>query len=95
VPAFSGVPTVAEAGVVGYAAESWYGLFVPAKTPASVIALLNDAVEKSIHSPAFDKLVENEGLIMVGGEPSLLADYVRGEQARWRKVVQEAGIKID
>jgi len=95
VPAFPDVPTVAEAGVTGYAAESWYGLFAPAKTPDSVVVLLNTAADKSIHSPAFDKLVENEGLIMVGGAPSLLADYVHGEEARWRKVVHEAGIKIE
>jgi tripartite-type tricarboxylate transporter receptor subunit TctC len=95
VPAFPDVPTVAEAGVTGYAAESWYGLFAPAKTPGSVVALLNTAADKSVHSPAFDKLVENEGLIMVGGAASLLADYIRSEEARWRKVVREAGIKIE
>ncbi|MET0706174.1 MAG: tripartite tricarboxylate transporter substrate binding protein [Tardiphaga sp.] len=93
--AFPDLPTVAEAGVPGYAAESWYGLFAPAKTPAPATALLNKAVDKSIHSPAFDKLVENEGLTMVGGAAEQLADYVRGEEARWRKVVQQAGIKIE
>jgi tripartite-type tricarboxylate transporter receptor subunit TctC len=93
--AFPDLPTVAEAGVPGYAAESWYGLFTPAKTPAPVTALLNKAVDKSIHSPAFDMVLENEGLIMVGGAEEQLADYVRGEEARWRKVVQQAGIKIE
>jgi tripartite-type tricarboxylate transporter receptor subunit TctC len=92
---FPDLPTVAEAGVPGYAAESWYGLFAPAKTPAPATALLNKAVDKSIHSPAFDKLVENEDLIMVGGAAEQLADYVRGEEARWRKVVQQAVIKIE
>src|ERR1051325_93722 len=50
VPAFPDVATVAEAGVPGYAAESWYGLFVPAKTPGSVVAFLNAAADKSVHS---------------------------------------------
>lgn len=94
-PAFPDLPTVAEAGVPGYAAESWYGLFAPAKTPASAIALLNAAVDKLLHSPAFDKLVANEGLIMVGGAPEQLGRYVQGEEARWRKVVHDAGIKIE
>lgn len=94
-PAFPDLPTVAEAGVPGYAAESWYGLFAPAKTPVAVIALLNTAVGKAIHTPAFDKLVENEGLIMVGGAPEQFETYVRGEEARWRKVVHDAGIKIE
>lgn len=93
-PAFPDVPTVAEAGVPGYTAESWYGVFAPAKTPATTIALLNKAIDKSIRTPAFNKLVENEGLIMVGGAPEELGRYVQGEEARWRKVVHDAGIKI-
>lgn len=92
---FPDVPTVAEAGVPGYAAESWYGLFAPANTPAAAITLLNKAVDKSLRSPAFDRLVENEGLVMVGGAPEELGKYVKGEEARWRKVVKDAGIKID
>jgi tripartite-type tricarboxylate transporter receptor subunit TctC len=93
--AFPDLPTVAEAGVPGYAAESWYGLFAPAKTDASAIALLNAAVDKSLHSPAFDKLKTNEGLIMVGGPPEQLETYVLGEEARWREVIKNADIKIE
>ena len=93
--AFPDVPTVAEAGVPGYAAESWYGLFVPARTPPAAIATLNRAVDASLHAPAFNTLVQNEGLIMVGGAPDALGTYVAGEEARWRKVVKDAGIKID
>jgi tripartite-type tricarboxylate transporter receptor subunit TctC len=93
--AFPDVPTVAEAGVPGYEAESWYGLFAPAKTPASAIAVLNKAVDTSLHSPAFNTLVRNEGLIMVGGAPEALGKYVQSEEARWRKVVNDAGIKIE
>ncbi len=82
-------------GVAGYAAESWYGLFAPAKTPPAAIALLNAAVDTSIRSPAFDKLKSNEGLIMVGGAPEALARYVQGEEARWRTVIKDAGITIE
>lgn len=94
-PAFPDLPTVAEAGVPGYAAESWYGLFAPAKTPATVIEMLNMAAGKAIRTPAFDRLVENEGLIMVGGAAEQLGTYVQGEEARWRRVVHDAGIKIE
>ena len=93
--AFPDLPTVAEAGVPGYVAESWYGLFAPSKTPPATIALLNKAVDKALHAPAFDKLVENEGLIMVGGTPAQLGQYVQGEEALWRKVVHDADIKIE
>jgi tripartite-type tricarboxylate transporter receptor subunit TctC len=93
--AFPDLPTIAEAGVPGYAAESWYGVFAPAKTPPSIIALLNKAIGDSLHSPAFNALVENEGLVMVGGAPEQLGTYVQAEEARWRKVVHDAGIEIE
>src|SRR6185312_10978115 len=58
--AFPDLPTVAEAGVPGYAAESWYGVFAPAKPPPATIALLNKAIDRSLRAPSFDKLVANE-----------------------------------
>ncbi len=95
VSAFPDVPTVAEAGVPGYAAESWYGVFAPANTPAAAIALLNRVIGKSIRAPAFDDLVVNEGLVMVGGSPDQLRNYVEGEEARWRNVIKDANMKIE
>jgi tripartite-type tricarboxylate transporter receptor subunit TctC len=92
---FPDVPTVAESGIAGYAAESWYGLFAPARTPAAAIERLNTAVDRAIRAPAFERLVENEGLIMVGGASRALAQYVQGEEARWRKVVRDTGITIE
>lgn len=92
--AFPDLPTVAESGVPGYAAESWYGVFAPAKTPAATIALLNKAVDQSLHAPSFDRLVANEGLVMVGGSPQELGTYVHQQEALWRKVVDDAHIRI-
>jgi tripartite-type tricarboxylate transporter receptor subunit TctC len=94
-PAFPNVPTVAEAGVPGYAAESWYGLFAPAKTPRDVIERLNKSAATAVKSEAFNKLGVNEGLVMVTSPPDELDRYFRGEEERWRKVIQEAGIKVD
>src|SRR5262249_5555238 len=92
-PAFPNLPTVAEAGVPGYAAESWYGLFVPAKTPPDIIARLNKSVATAVQAASFKTLAVNEGLVMVAGSPEELDRYFRGEEERWRKVVQDAGIK--
>jgi tripartite-type tricarboxylate transporter receptor subunit TctC len=94
-PAFPDLPTVAEAGVPGYAAESWYGLFAPAKTPADVIARLNKAEANAVRSEAFKKLGVNEGLVMVAQPPQEFDRYVRGEEERWRKVIEDAGIKVE
>ena len=94
-PAFPQLPTVNEAGVPGYTAESWYGLFAPAGTPADVIDRLNKAAASAVQSEAFKKLGVNEGLVVIARPPEELDRYVRGEEERWRRVIQDAGIKID
>ena len=94
-PAFPAIPTVAESGVPGYAAESWYGLFTPAKTPADIIVRLNKSAATAVQSEAFEKLGINEGLVMVASPPAELDRYVRGEEERWRKVIEDAHIKVD
>jgi tripartite-type tricarboxylate transporter receptor subunit TctC len=94
-PAFPDLPTVAEAGVPGYSAESWYGLFAPAKTPADVVDRLNKSAAAAVQSEAFRKLGVNEGLVMVASPPQELDRYFRGEEARWRKVIQDAGITAE
>jgi tripartite-type tricarboxylate transporter receptor subunit TctC len=94
-PAFPQLPTVSEAGVPGYAAEAWYGLYAPAKTPADIIARLNKSAATAVQSEAFRKLGVNEGLVMVARPPEELDRYFSTEEERWRKVIKEAGIKIE
>jgi len=93
--AFPNLPTVAEAGVPGYDAEAWYGLFAPAKTPPEIIDRLNKAAANAVKGETFKKLSVNEGLILVASPPSELDRYFREEEDRWRKVIQDAGIKAD
>src|SRR5262249_58515847 len=94
-PAFPNLPTVDEAGMPGYSAESWYGLFVPAKTPREIIVRLNKSVAVAVQAEAFKRLAINEGLVMVASPPEALEDYFRGEEERWREVIQDAGIKAE
>jgi tripartite-type tricarboxylate transporter receptor subunit TctC len=94
-PAFPNLPTVSEAGVAGYDAEAWYGLFAPAKTPPEIIERLNKAAASAAKADAFKKLSVNEGLVMVASPPSELDHYFREEEDRWRKVIRDAGIKAD
>jgi tripartite-type tricarboxylate transporter receptor subunit TctC len=91
--AFPDLPTVAEVGVPGYVAESWYGLFVRAGTPAEIVGKLNEAEQQAIKSDAFTRLEQTEGLTLVAAPSTELERYVRGEEARWRKLVQSANIK--
>jgi tripartite-type tricarboxylate transporter receptor subunit TctC len=94
-PAFPQLPTVAEAGVPGYAAESWYGLFAPAKTPSDVIDRINKSAAAAVRSEVFKKLEVNEGLVMIAQPPAELDRYFHGEEERWRKLIQDAGIKVE
>lgn len=89
------VPSIAEAGVPGYAAESWYGFFVPAGTPAEIVNKLNAATAKAAQSETFRKRVEGEGLVITTGTPKELADYVSAEQKRWAAVVKAAKIETN
>ncbi|MDB5576012.1 MAG: tripartite tricarboxylate transporter substrate binding protein [Bradyrhizobium sp.] len=93
--AFPQLPTVSEAGVPGYAAEAWYGLYAPAKTPPEIIDRLNKSAATALQSDIFKRLSLNEGLVMVGGPPEQLDRYFRTEQERWRKVIEAAGIKVE
>lgn len=89
------VPTVAESGVPGYVADSWYGLFAPAGTPPDVIEKLNAAAKKAVLTDAFRKKMEAEGLVVKGGTPQEFDTYAKGEEARWRKVVKDNNITND
>jgi tripartite-type tricarboxylate transporter receptor subunit TctC len=94
-PAFPDIPTVAEAGLPGYSAESWYGLYAPATTPPAMVDRLNKSANAAVQSEAFKKLGVNEGLVMIAREPAELERYVRGEEERWRKVIRDANIRIE
>jgi tripartite-type tricarboxylate transporter receptor subunit TctC len=91
-PALPGIPAIAEA-VPGYRVESWYGIYAPAGTPPDVIAELNATIGKVAKTDEFRKRVEPEGLAISAGSPAELDDYVRAEEAVWRKIVTENNIR--
>jgi tripartite-type tricarboxylate transporter receptor subunit TctC len=92
-PAFPDLPTLAEAGVPGYAAESWTGIFVPAGTPQPVVLRLHDAIVAAVKTDAFQRQVAVEGLMVDAGEPKQLSEYVSAEEKRWRQVIRDANIQ--
>ena len=94
-PAYPGVPTMAEAGATGYAAESWYGLYAAARTPKPLIDRLNAAVRSAAQAAPFTRQTQSEGLEVNVGTPEELARYVRAEEARWRTVVKDNHITPD
>lgn len=94
-PSLAKLPTVSESGVPKYAAESWYGLFVPAGTPADVIAKINQAAKKAAQSETFKKRVEKEGLVISAGSPEEFGKYVLAEEVKWKKIIKDANITND
>jgi tripartite-type tricarboxylate transporter receptor subunit TctC len=91
-PVLPDLPTIAEAGVPGYEFSTWYGVLAPAKTPTAIIARLNAAVVKGLKDPTLRKRLLATGLDPQPSTPEEFAKLIRSETARWRKVIEEAGI---
>jgi len=86
-------PTIAEAGVPGYAHASWVGTLAPAKTPPAVIAKLNSELNRITSTPEVKALLLRDGLEAVDDTPQEFAAIIREEVAKWMKVAKAAGIK--
>jgi len=93
--ALPGVPTVAEAGVPGYYALAWYGLFAPAGTPNEIITKLNGEVVRILHVPEVQERLRGIGADPVGNSPREFSEFQRAEMERWAKVIRAANIHVD
>src|SRR5512134_3125871 len=87
------LPTVAEAGVPGYSAGTWYGILAPAGTPPAVVSRLSDEVRKALASPSIRANLVAQGVEPAGNTPEAFTAFMREEHAKWGKVIREAGIK--
>ena len=86
------VPTVAEQGYPGFNAGTWYGLLVPAGTPADVVARLNEAGNAALKSPAIVERVQAEGGVVLGGSSAAFTEKLQVDNGKWSKVIKEAGL---
>ena len=93
--AFPDLPTIAEAGVPGFDATTWHGLFAPAGTPVEIVNRLNTEVNRVLQLPDVLKLLESMGADIKGGTSKELADHVQSEIAKWAKVINAAGITLN
>ncbi len=87
------LPTVAEAGVSGYAAGTWYGILAPAGTPAEIVSRISAETRKALALAELRAAFVAQGMEPVGDTPAQFAGYMRDESAKWGKVIREAGIK--
>ncbi|NDP62593.1 tripartite tricarboxylate transporter substrate binding protein [Polaromonas sp.] len=94
-PELPDVPTIAEAGVPGYEATSWFGMFAPAATPPAVISTLNAAIVKVLAKPDVKKQINDQGAEVYTETPAQFADFIQKESVKWSKVVKDSGASMD
>ena len=93
--AFPDVPTMQEAGVADFEIDSWFAMFVPAKTPRAVIDKLNKALNAVVAEPEVKAQLLAQGAEAVGGTPAALGKVVSVELPRWVKLAKDANIKAE
>lgn len=94
-PQLPDIPTVAEAGVPGYEATAWYGVFAPAGTPPSIVAKLRDVIANILREPRVAASLLTFGAAPVGSTPDEFRAFVLSEMKRWGKIVRGADVKAD
>lgn len=94
-PELPDVPTIAESGVPGYEATSWFGLFAPAGTPPAVVARLNTAIVKVLAKADVKKKINEQGAEVYSETPEQFSAFIQKESVKWGKVVRESGASVD
>ena len=94
-PALRDVPTIAESGLPGYEASSWFGVLAPAGTPPAIIAKLNAEIGAWLATPEAKEKMLALGANAAGGSPEDFAKHIAVETAKWQKVVRASGAKVD
>lgn len=92
-PSLPELPTIAEEGLPGYETTIWIALFVPSKTPAAQVQLLNREVQAAVNSAEYKERLQGLDMQPRVSSPQELADYLKSDLAKWARVVKDAGIK--
>src|SRR3981189_401090 len=95
VPVVPDLPTIAEAGVPGFDVSSWFGFFVPARTPQDVVAKLNADTNAALVYPQVKSRFEELGATPKGSTQAALAAFLKSETDKWGPVIREAKIRVE
>ncbi len=88
------IPTVAESGLPGYAAEGWFAVLAPAKTPAPIVNRLNAELNRALQLPDVKASLAADGAEPAGGTPQALAESIREGSAKWGKLIRDLGMSL-
>jgi len=95
VPAIPDIPTIAESGVPGYEAGSWYGFVAPAGTPRAIVDRLSRETAAAVKSPDISRKLTGDANIVIGSSPEAFAAHIKSELARIGKVIRDAKITLE
>lgn len=87
------VPTLAESGVPGFDAPSWWAVLAPAKTPPEIVKRMNEEINKAVKLPEINQKLQAQGIELVGGSPEVANAFIENQMVIWAKVVRDNGIK--
>jgi len=93
VPTATDIPTVAESGLPGFEAFTWFGFFAPGATPREVIVKLNADSVSALNAPDVKEKMVAQGLFVTANAPDPFGEFVKKEIQRWAKIVKDAGVK--
>lgn len=94
-PILPELPTVAEAGVPGYEVTTWYGIIVPAATPAALVTRLNSTLNRILEQPDVKEQLTAQAMLIAGGTPDAFGARMKAEMARWGRIIKDTGAKVD
>jgi len=94
-PALPELPTVAESGLKGYQSSQWYGMLAPVGTPVEILNLLNSHIVKIMQTPDMKQRMTDGGNVAVGSTREAFATHIKEEFARWARVIQASGARVD
>jgi len=89
------LPTIAEAGVPGFAAMTWHGVLTTGGTPPAIVNKLNAEINRILQLPDVRERLGALGAEIIGGTPKEFADHIQREIPKWAKVIKDAGVRLE
>jgi tripartite-type tricarboxylate transporter receptor subunit TctC len=84
-----------EAGFAGFVIQPWWGVIVPVKTPAAIVARLNGAINEALKDPAVIKRFDEIDVDIAGGTPEQFRTFIQSESVKWGKLARDRNIKAE